>query len=64
MVEGVGMRSERKAGADQSGPHEERQRISILFYHGSLGGVGVCGMGRRNRRRGGGDGRQVVDLRV
>lgn len=49
------MRSERKAGADQSGPHEERQRISILFYHGSLGGVGVCGMGRRNRRRGGGD---------
>lgn len=46
------MRSERKAGADQSGPREERQRISILFYHGSLG---VCGMGRRNRRRGGGD---------
>lgn len=52
---GVGMKSERNTGADQPGPREERQRISILFYRGSLGGVGVCGMGRRNRRRGGGD---------
>lgn len=46
------MRSERKAGADQSGPREERQRISILFYHGSLGGCGSVWDGQEEQEEG------------